>query len=422
MNPLTGPPGNSKTAPRPSKSALIIVENQTYLRDTRVKAEAATLKESGWRVHVICPAIDEGTGGRRGGFYASRDIGGVLVHFYPMRFAGRGLTAYFREYVFSLFHVARLSWRIFLRHGFSTVHLCNPPDVLFVVGFFYKLLGKKIIFDHHDLFPEMVSVRFRGIRAKLLHRFALGLEFLTFKTADAVLSTNRSYREIALRRGRMDEERVFVVRNGPILGEIAPVPPDPELKKGFRYTACYAGVMGPEDGVMELMEGIRFIVHRLGRKDILFFLLGDGSAYGSIDEKVRDWHLQEQVNMPGMVLDRSLFRRYLSTADIALAPERSNALNDKSTFIKIAEYMAMAKPIVAYDLKETRHTAGDAAVFVPSGELEGYCLALVRLLEDPDRRERMGNSGLDRVKRQFHWGHQKGYLLEAYDYVMCRRK
>lgn len=126
--------------------------------------------------------------------------------------------------------------------------------------------------------------------------------------------------------------------------------------------------------------------------------------------------------MPGMVLDRSLFRRYLSTADIALAPERSNALNDKSTFIKIAEYMAMAKPIVAYDLKETRHTAGDAAVFVPSGELEGYCLALVRLLEDPDRRERMGNSGLDRVKRQFHWGHQKGYLLEAYDYVMCRRK
>lgn len=194
----------------------------------------------------------------------------------------------------------------------------------------------------------------------------------------------------------------------------------PELKKGFSYMACYAGIMGPEDGVLELMQVIRHIVLQLKRTDILFCLLGDGAARNEAAECARTWGIQEYVDMPGMIVERPLFCKYLSTADIMLAPEMSNPLNDKSTFIKIAEYMAMAKPIAAYDLRETRFTAGDAAVVVPSGNLEAYATAIVTLLDDPGRRALMGNIGSERIRTRFQWEHQKGILIEAYDHVLRR--
>jgi len=406
----------------PSKSALIIVENQTYIMDTRVKAEAVSLREAGWRVHVICPDGPwEARQGCRPPLYANRELGGVLVHSYRMNFATRGVVGYLHEYVFSMIHIARLSWMVFRREGFSVVHLCNPPDILFIVGFFFRLLGKKVIFDHHDLFPEMILSRHTGMIRRVLYLLSRALEFLTFQTADAVLSTNQSYREVALRRGRVDEDDVFIVRNGPRADEIAPIPPEPALKRGFPFMACYAGVMGPEDGVLELIEVIRYIVLRLGRTDVLFSLLGDGGARNEAEELIRTWNIQAYVNMPGMIVDRKLFRRYLSTADIMLAPETSNPHHDKSTFIKIAEYMAMGKPIVAYDLRETRFTAGGAAVYVRSGDVEAYAVSFVRLLDDPAGRASMGRTGIERVRAQFQWEHQKGHLLRAYDHVLLKK-
>lgn len=405
-----------------NKVALIIVENQPYFTDTRVKAEAATLLEAGWRVHVICPNVAREAGKGRPPLYTDRESGGVMVHAYRMDFAAGGLVGYLQEYVASLVHIARLSWRVFRRDGFSVVHLCNPPDILFTVGGFYKLLGKKVIFDHHDLFPEMNLSRHKGPARRILYQLSKLLEFLTFRTADAVLSTNQSYREIAVRRGRVAEDDIFVVRNGPRAGEIAPVRPEPELKKGFPFMACYAGIMGPEDGVLELMEVVRHVVQRLGRTDLLFCLLGDGAARNEALERARGWGLGGCVDMPGMILDRGLFCRYLSTADLMLSPEISNPHNDKSTFIKIAEYMAMGKPIVAYDLKETRFTAGDAAVFVRSGDLEGYAASIVGLLDDPGRRAAMGSVGVERVASRFQWEHQKPHLLGAYDHVLRQRR
>lgn len=412
------PPKTQLTGTGSGKSALIVVENQPYLTDTRVKAEAATLREAGWRVHVICPDIAQNGPGGRPPVYQDRSLEGIHIHSYRMDFAARGLVGYVREYLVSLFHIARLSLRVFRRDRFSVVHLCNPPDFLFVVGAFYKLLGRGVVFDHHDLFPEMILSRYQGPVQRFLYYFSRALEFLTFRTADAVLSTNHSYRDIAVRRGRVDEGDVFVVRNGPRAGEIVPGRPEPELKKGFSYMACYAGIMGPEDGVLELMQVIRHIVLQLKRTDILFCLLGDGAARNEAAECARTWGIQDQVDMPGMIIDRALFCKYLSTADIMLAPETSNPLNDKSTFIKIAEYMAMAKPIAAYDLRETRFTAGEAAVYLPSGDMEAYAAAVVTLLDDPGRRARMGDIGIERIRARFQWEHQKVILLGAYDHVL----
>jgi glycosyltransferase involved in cell wall biosynthesis len=402
------------------KSALIVVENQPYVTDTRVKAEAASLREAGWRVHVICPRLSQEGRRERSPVYQDRTLDGIDIHSYRMDFAARGLVGYLREYLVSLLRIARLSLRVFRRDRFSVIHLCNPPDFLFIVGAFYKLLGRGVVFDHHDLFPEMILSRYQGPVQRSLYLFSRALEFLTFQTADAVLSTNHSYRDIAVRRGRVDEGDVFVVRNGPRAGEIVPGRPVPELKKGFSYMACYAGIMGPEDGVLELIQVIRHIVRQLKRTDILFCLLGDGAARNEAAECARTWGIQEYVDMPGMIVDRPLFCKYLSTADIMLAPEMSNPLNDKSTFIKIAEYMAMAKPIAAYDLRETRFTAGDAAVVVPSGDMEAYAAAIVALLDDPGRRAQMGDIGIERIRTRFQWEHQKGILLEAYDHVLRR--
>jgi len=407
---------------KPSKGVLIIVENQTYFLDTRVKAEAAALRGAGWQVHVICPAPpDDAHEAAKKAQYRTKDAGGISVHSYRVKFAGRGSIDFLREYSLSMAHIMRLSWRIFRDHGFSVVHLCNPPDILFVVGLFYKVLGKKVVFDHHDLFPEMIQARYKGVLRDAFYLAARALEFLTFRTAAVVLSTNQSYRETAIRRGRLKETRVFVVRNGPVLNEFYPGNPSPGLKKGFPFMACYAGLMGPEDGVIELIDVIRFVVQGLGRRDILFCLLGDGVARSTALERVRAWGLEACVDMPGMIVDRGQFRRYLATADIMLAPEMSTPANDISTFIKIAEYMAIGKPIVAYDLRETRFTAGGAAVYVRSGRQEAYASALVELLDDLDRRLVMGNIGIERVATKFQWELQKANLLEAYDHLLCPR-
>jgi glycosyltransferase involved in cell wall biosynthesis len=337
-----------------------------------------------------------------------------------MDFAGGGLAGFLKEYFVSLVRIARLARRVYRRDRFAVVHLCNPPDILFLVGARYKLRGRKVIFDHHDLFPEMILSRYRGLVRRVFHRLALLLESLTFRTADAVLSTNESYRAVAVGRGRVGADAVFVVRNGPRSGEIVPGPPRPEMKKGFPLMACYAGIMGPEDGVLELMRVIRRIVLDRGRTDVLFCLLGDGAAREAAAASARSWGLDRFVDMPGMILDRALFNRYLSTADVMLAPESSNPHNDKSTFIKIAEYMAMGKPIAAYDLPETRFTAGEAAVYVPSGDPDAYAEAIIGLLDDPGRRAEMGRIGSERVRARFEWEHQKANLLGAYERALRR--
>lgn len=397
------------------RKAVIVVENASIPQDVRVWYEATTLRDAGWRTVVICPA-GPGNSQRKEApaeFGKAEDMEGVTVHRFPLHFAANDAAGFIREYITAWISIARLSWRVWRAGRFDVIQFCNPPDIFFPIGFFYRLLGARVVFDHHDLFPEVVAWRFHGLPGKLLHALARVSEYLTFRTANAVMSTNESYRRIAMERGRVPANRVNVVRNGPKQGQFVPVEPVPALKRGFPFSACYAGVMGEEDGVQELLLSIRHIVHDLGRRDILFNLLGDGAVRAQAQQQVIDWALQDFVVMPGM-LDRALLRRHLCTADVCLSPEPLTPFNARSTFIKIGEYMAMGKPIVAYDLVESRFTAQEAALYVPAGEIQAYGQAIVSLMDDPDRRVRMGALGRQRFLDHLTWERQQGELLRTY--------
>jgi glycosyltransferase involved in cell wall biosynthesis len=390
--------------------ALIIVENSYPPFDIRVWYEATTLRDAGWQVSVICPTAP----GTPPSGFVSEDLDGVTLHRFPLARATTGKLSYLREYGAAFSAIARLARRVWRTNRFDVLHLCNPPDVFFPIALYFRLRGVRIIFDHHDLFPETIAARYRGGLGRLLYGAARVSERLTFSSAHVVLSTNESYRRVALRRGHKSPENVIVVRNGPRLTEFQPVAPDPALKEGFDYLVCYAGVMGQEDGVGDMLASIRLVVQDLGRDDVLFVLLGDGSARQDALQSLAAWGLDDRVRLPGLIRDKALLRRYLATADVCLSPEPLNALNVASTFIKVGEYMAMGTPVVAYDLPETRQSARDAALYVTPGDTRAFAQAIVTLLDDPARRQVMGESGRQRVTEALAWEHQQPHLLRAY--------
>ncbi len=407
-----------------SRKVLIVIENSAVPFDPRVWPEATTLRDAGWTVTVICPDIVEVHPDQKaaGKTVEPEDLDGVIVYRFPLAMAMEGVADYLVEYLSAFSAIARLSWRVWRRDHFDIIHFCNPPDIFFPIAIVYRLLGARVVFDHHDLFPEFVASRYRGLPGRLFYAMARVTEYLTFRSANAVLSTNESYRRIAIERGGVSADRVRVVRNGPKRGQFTPVEPVPALKRGFPYSACYVGVMGHEDGVLELLLSIRYIVHDLGRRDILFVLLGEGAVYSQALEQVAAQGLEGVVVMPGVIRDKLLLRQHLCTADVLLSPEPLTPLNAHSTFIKIGEYMAMGKPVVAYDLVESRYTAQESAVYVRPGDIQGFGRAIVALLDDSERRQRMGALGRQRFLNHLSWEDQQGELLRAYTTALVGRK
>ncbi len=406
------------------KKALIVLENCFVPLDIRVWYEATTLRDAGWQPTIVCPAP---TGVHAANsvpvpFGQAVDIEGIKVYFFPLTFATGGVAAYLREYLSAFMAIARLSWTAWRSDRFDVIHLCNPPDIFFPVAWLYRMLGARVVFDHHDLFPEAISHSFGGRSGRLLHGLASVMEYLTFHTAHVTMSTNESYRQVAMDRGRLAPDRVLVLRNGPKVQEFSPVEPVPALKQGFDHMVCYAGMMGPQDGVYELLDSIRYIVHGMGCNDILFALLGDGAVYSEALEMVGDWRLDGTVHMPGMIRDKELLRQYLCTADVCVSPEPLTPLNERSTFIKIGEYMAMGKPVVAYNLPESRHTAQDAALFVEPGDAKAFGEAVVALLHDAGLRHKMGKAGRQRFVNELSWEHQQRNLLRAYELASARNR
>lgn len=399
-----------------SRRVLIVEENSYVPLDNRVWHEATTLRDAGWQTTVICPAAQGIHGGKDTPVVIGTvdNIDGVTVYRFPLNFAETGMKSYASEYITALISIARLSWRAWRDEHFDIIHFCNPPDIFFPIGLFYRLLGARVVFDHHDLFPELVAWRFSGLVGRLLYAVARVTEFLTFQSANAVLSTNQSYRQVAIARGRVAEDRIIILRNGPISDEFVPVEPNPALKRGLPFMACYAGAMGYEDGVLELLASIRHIVHEMGRRDILFTLLGDGAIRQQALAQAKDWGLETVVHMPGMIHDNLVLRQYLSTADVCLSPEPLTPLNAHSTFVKIGEYMAIGKPVVASDLPESRYTAQEAAIYVAPGNIQEFGRAIVTLLADPERRQSMGEFGRQRILNDLSWDHQKQNLFKAY--------
>ena len=391
------------------KRVLMLLENNPYSQDSRVRQEAQTLHRAGYRVTVVSPK-KEPSDKRRS------IVDGVSVYQFRSAPNTGGFAGYVWEYGYSTTIMFLLSLLVWLREGFDVVHAHNPPDTLFLIGWFYKIFGKKFVFDHHDVSPEMYEARY-GPASRPLVRHLLGLfERLTFRTADHVIATNDSHRTIAIERGDVAPKAITVVRNGPEASKMQPTDPDPDLRSRSGTILAYVGIMGPQDGVDYLLRAIHHLVNELGREDVFCVIIGRGDAVPDLKELAETLGIADRVWFAGwMSLDD--LPRYLSAADICVDPDPSNPYNDLCTMIKMMEYMVMGKPIVAFDLPEHRVSAQDAASYArPNDELD-FARKIEELMDDPDRRRHMGEIGRERIFSGLAWEHQEGHLLAAYEAV-----
>jgi len=372
--------------------------------------EAGALHDAGYTVSIICP-----TG--RGCEAKFEAIDDIHIWRYDLATEGAGALGYLVEYSAALFWTFVLSLRVFFSRGFDVIHACNPPDLFFLIGGFYKLFGKKFLFDHHDANPELYVAKFG--RKDFLYRAMLLLERCTFRTADVSIATNQSYRRIAIERGGMAPERVFVVRSGPSLERLKIQPPVPALKRGRKHLVGYVGVMGRQEGIDYLLHAVSYIVHGLGRRDIQFGLVGGGTSLEEMKAMAAELRIADYVTFTGRVPDAELLAM-LNTADVCVNPDVATEMNDISTMNKIMEYMALGKPMVQFDLAEGRYSAQGASLYAARNDPLDMGAKIVELLDDPERRKTMGELGRRRVLEELEWRHEAPKLLAAYDALWAR--
>lgn len=393
------------------RRVLIIIENCSFPDDVRVWNEATSLTKNGHEVTVLCPK-SEGTRGKRCD-QTHEVIDGIHVYRYPQH-GRRG--GHLGEYVHALFWQIVYAFRIYLRHRFDVIQGCNPPDDIFLVALPYKLFGIPYIFDQHDACPELYRSIYR--KRGIFYKLQCWLEKLSYSYSDIVMSTNNSYRELALDRGGKKPEDVFVVRNGPDLNRVTSVSPKESLKHGKRYLVAYVGTMGVQEGV-EILLDVALHLKKAGRDDIHFTCVGGGSQLEPLRDLVSYNGLEDTVNFTGPIPDKDLME-ILSTSHVCVNPDTPCPMNNISTMIKIMEYMAVGKPIVQFDLKEGRFSAGDASLYVDSTKgVADFAAKIEWLLDRPEERDKMGQSGRRRVERELAWEYSVEHLLAAYDRAFC---
>ncbi len=386
------------------RRVLIIVENLPVPFDRRVWSEATTLVKAGYAVSVICPK-------GKGATSSYEVIDGVHIYRHPLPLEAEGALGYALEYGAALFWEFLLSLKVARQRGFDVVHACNPPDTIFLIGGFYRLFGKKFLFDHHDINPELYEAKFN--RRDFGWKLMVWLERLSFRTANISIATNESYRDIAITRGGMAPDKVHIVRSGPNLDRVREVAPDPKWRNGRRFVVGYVGVIGKQEGLDLLLDSVEHLVKVRNRDDIQFVICGGGSELEAIKAETVARSLGDYVTYTGRCSDETLFSA-LSTADICVNPDRPAAMNDKSTMNKIMEYMALGKPIVQYDLREGRFSARDSSLYAKCTEPADFGDKIVELLDDPERRAAMGAIGRERVRTELAWSHEAPKLLAAY--------
>jgi glycosyltransferase involved in cell wall biosynthesis len=407
---LCGPP-LGRPALRVKKKVLIIVENLPVPFDGRVWKEACALRNGGYEVTVLSP---------RGKGYTQNNevLEGVRIYRHPMPKEGNTPIGYLWEYAWALFWEFLYTWWIFLTRGFHVVQGCNPPDNIFLVALPFKLFGVKYIFDHHDANPELYYSKYE--RKDFFYKTQVWLEKLTYRFSDVVMATNESYKALAVSRGSLDPRDVFVVRNGPDLEMFNPVPPQPALKYGKPYLVGYVGTMSIQEG-LDILLDVAWHIKNQGRRDVHFTCIGGGPGLARLRQRVKEKNLQDTVNFTGRVPDKELLE-VLSTADVCVNPDKPCELNDISTMIKIMEYMALGKPIVQFNLKEGRYSAGEASLYSDNHDLlTDFATKILWLLEHPEERQKMGEFGRKRVEQQLAWGYSVGNLLAAYERTFNKR-
>jgi glycosyltransferase involved in cell wall biosynthesis len=392
-----------------SVRVLMVVQNLPVPFDRRVWLEATTLARAGYSVSVICPKAK--------GFTAAREtLEDIDIYRYTLPIEAKAAAGFIAEFLWCFCLTALLSLRVaLLGRGFDILHVCNPPETYWPLGWFWRLFGKRFIFDHHDLSPEMFSVKF-GRDGGALHRALLFLERQTFNVADVVITTNDSHKAIALSRGAKTADAVYVVRSGPDLARFRVFDPDPAWRKGKRHLLVYLGEICKQDGVDHLIRAVKHLRDELGRTDFHCVIIGGGPHQSAISRYATEIGVADHCTFTGRVSDE-VFCRILSSATIAVDPDPRNPWSDRSTMNKIIEYMYFGLPIVSYDLHEARVSAGNAALFVTANSEPALALGIGELLDDQARRVDMGRIGASRVRDALAWDYSVPPLLEAYEAV-----
>lgn len=394
-----------------TRRVLIIVENSPVPFDTRVWKEALSLHKAGYEVTVLSPRGKNFENG-----YELLD--GIHIYRHPMPSERDGAWGYVLEYGCALFWQLLYSWWVYFRRGFHVIQGCNPPDDIFLIALPFRLFGVKYIFDHHDANPELYLSKYQ--RKDLLYRIQVVLERLTYRFSDVVMATNRSYRDLAVARGGLSPEDVFVVRNGPDLQTFRSVPAVPALKHGKPFLVGYVGNMSVQDG-LDILVDVALYLKNSGRRDVHFTCVGGGPELPALKKLLAEKGLGDMMNFTGRIPDAQLLE-ILSTADVCVNPDKPCEMNDISTMIKIMEYMALGKPIVQFDLKEGRFSAGEASLYADKQrQVIDFAAQIVWLLDNPDERRRMGELGFRRVTEELAWEHSVGNLLAAYQRAFLKR-
>jgi glycosyltransferase involved in cell wall biosynthesis len=401
--------GDLKARPR----ILIIVQNLPVPFDRRVWLESKALTAAGYDVTVVCP--------KGKGDPGQEVLEGVTVLKYRPYAPGGGALGFVLEYAYSFIATARLVFRARRQGKFDVLQACNPPDIFWPIARWLRFRdGSRFVFDHHDLCPELYDSRFPDGSA-MPRRGLLALERATFRAADHVVATNASYAEIAMRRGGKARADVTVVRTGPDVQRLGRKAPVPELRRGREHLVAYIGVMGPQDGVDLAVRAASHVVHDYGREDVAFTFMGAGDSYEEIVALRDELGLQDYLELPGRVPDETVLD-VLSTADVGLSPDPKNPLNDVSTMNKTLEYMAFGLPVVAFDLKETRVSAGEAASYIQSGDVDAYAKEILELLDNQEQREAMGGLGRIRIEEELGWPYQRDAYICVYDELVGRHR
>ncbi len=394
-----------------ARRVLIVVENLPVPLDRRVWLEATTLRNAGYEVSVISPM-------GRGWDKPYEEIDGVHIYRHPEPpEAHSGAVAYAREWGQAIWHWFRLARKVRRERGFDVIHGCNPPDLIFLLGLRYRLAGVKYLFDHHDVCPELFEAKFA--KKGLLYRIMRIWERMTFAAAHVSIATNESFRDIAIRRGKMKPEDVFVVRSAPRIEKFEIRPPDPDLRARAKTILGYVGVIGQQEGMDLLVEAADILINDMGKGDVHFVIVGFGSQVPEVKADVKNRGLEPYFTFTGALYGADLLT-VLNTADIGVSPDPKNPMNDISTMNKVMEYMTLEKPVVQFDLKEGRASAKEASVYARANDPRDFAEKIAWLIDNPEEGRKMGALGRKRVLEQLSWDHSVPNLLAAYERVFSK--
>jgi glycosyltransferase involved in cell wall biosynthesis len=389
------------------RRVLILVENLSVPFDRRVWKECRTLSAAGYQVTVVSP---KGAGRDQASYEC---VDGVAIHRYAPHESSGSALSYALEYGVALAMMSWLAWKVFFGRGFDVIQICNPPDLLVLVALPFRIFGKAIIFDQHDLSPEIYAARREG-GGGTVHRLLLAFERLTYRCSDVVVCITQSVCQVARERGRVPEGSLFLVRNGPDLSSFADARADEHLRRGRRFLLSYVGMMGPQDGVDVLLRCVRILRKDLGRNDFHVHVVGGGTELDFLRAYAIELGVRDCVTFAGQQPYEHVVTA-IASADVCACPDPKTPLNDMANLVKVSEYLSLGRPVVAFDLTEVRHSAAGAALYATSGDERDFAEKIAYLFDHPDERTRMGRIGLERVHNLLCWDHSKRALLAAYD-------